>query len=89
MLKIYFFNGWVCCHRKGIEIVLPKNSIPSKTRKKNCRVASPNAHFTGSTSRENYLSNAKLKLLEESKTIVNYFKTQIFLGAKVLILNKT
>lgn len=58
---------------------------PIQNQKKNCRIVSPQmCIFTGSTSRENYLSNAKLKLFEESKTIVGYFKTQIFLGAKVL-----
>lgn len=88
MLKIYFFDGWACCHRRGKEIILPKNNIPSKTRKKNCRVVLHNVHFTGFTSRENCLSNTKLKLFEESKTIVGYFKTQIFLGAKLQILSK-
>ena len=65
----------------------PKTASDPKPEK-NCRVVPRNAHFTGSTSRENYLSHAKLKLFEESKTKVGYFNTQVFLGARVLILSK-
>lgn len=55
------------------EIMFTQQQHPIQNQKKKIQSSPSNVHLTEFMPRENYLSNMKLKLFEENKTIVGYF----------------